>query len=234
MKKINYLLLLVCLTISFTLKAKVNDDPIITKLMIDQLEIRDAESDNQFVLEAELWIGKDLNKFWVKTEIEKVGSNTEEAELQLLYSRAIAPFWDFQLGVRRDFKPKPTRDWFAIGFKGLAPYYFEIDTALFLGEDNRTALRVEAEYEMMLTQKLVLSPEIEANFYSKTDDETEVGSGLSDLSIGLRLRYEIKREFAPYIGVNWSKKYGGTANFARTAGEKTSDTQFVIGLRAWF
>jgi len=232
-KKIQ-ILFLSCFVFSFNLYAKVSDDPIITKLMIDQLEIRDAEPDNQFILEAELWIGKDLNKFWIKTEVEQVGGNAEEVELQLLYSRAIAPFWDFQVGLRRDFKPKPTRDWFAIGFKGLAPYYFEIDTALFFGEDNQTALRLEAEYEMLFTQKLILSPEVEANFFSKTDTETEVGSGLSDLSFGLRLRYEIKREFAPYIGVYWSKKYGGTADFARAAGVKTSDTQFVIGIRAWF
>jgi len=96
------------------------------------------------------------------------------------------------------------------------------------------ALRLEAEYEMMLTQKLILSPEVEANFYNKTDSETEVGSGLSDLSLGIRLRYEIKREFAPYVGVYWSRKYGGTADFARANGAKTNDTQFVIGIRAWF
>lgn len=210
------------------------DDPLLIKLMIDQLEYRDAKSENPTVLEAELWIGKDLNKLWIKTDIEKVGGNTEEAELQLLYSRAIAPYWDFQAGLRRDFKPKPTRDWVALGFKGVAPYYFEVDTALFIGDNGRTALRLEAEYELMFSQRLILTPEVTADFYGKSDPETETGSGLSSLSFGLRLRYEVRRQFAPYIGVYWSKKYGETADFARAAGNDIDDTQFVVGIRAWF
>ena len=154
--------------------------------------------------------------------------------MQLLYSRAIAPYWDLQLGWRRDIRPTPTRDWIALGFKGLAPYHFDIDTAIFIGESGRSAFRFDAEYELMLTQKLVLTPEAEINFYSKADAQTEVGSGLADASFGIRLRYEIRREFAPYIGVHWTKKFGGTADFARAAGNDTSDTQFVIGFRAWY
>jgi copper resistance protein B len=130
--------------------------------------------------------------------------------------------------------PTPNRDWLAIGFQGLAPYFFEIDAAAFIGNNGQTALRLEAEYEVMLTQKLILTPEVEINAYSKDDEATGVGSGLSDIELGLRLRYEIRREFAPYIGVNWNKKYGDTANFSRDEGEDVSDTQFVVGIRAWF
>jgi copper resistance protein B len=214
--------------------AGAEDDPLLYKVMIEQLEYREANGDNPFVLEGEAWIGKDLNKLWFKTEVESVDGDTEEAEVQFLYSRAIAPFWDLQVGWRHDIKPKPDRDWLALGFKGLSPYLFEVDAALFVGESGQINARLEAEYEYMFTQKLILSPEIEVNLYSKDDEDVGVGSGLSDMEFGLRLRYEVRREFAPYIGINWTKKFGQTADFARDEGEDTSDTQIVIGIRGWF
>jgi copper resistance protein B len=154
--------------------------------------------------------------------------------LQALYSRAIAPYWDLQLGLRHDFQPSPSRSWGVIGIQGIAPYFFEVDTALFIGESGQTALRVEAEYELLFTQKLILTPEVELNFYGQDDKDLNIGSGLSDLEAGLRLRYEIRREFAPYIGVNWNKSFGNTADFASAEGEDTDDVQWVVGLRAWF
>ncbi|MCB1727488.1 MAG: copper resistance protein B, partial [Gammaproteobacteria bacterium] len=153
---------------------------------------------------------------------------------QALYSRAIAPYWDLQVGWRHDIRPKPDRDWLAIGFEGLAPYWFEVDAAAFIGEGGQVGARLEAEYEWMFTQRWVLSPELKVNLHTKNDEATGTGSGLSDTELGLRLRYEIRREFAPYIGVNWVKKYGNTADFARDEGEDTDDVQFVAGVRAWF
>lgn len=210
------------------------DDPLLGKVMIDQLEVRDADENNPLVLDGQGWVGKDLQKLWFKAEVERADSETEEAELQALYSQAIAPFWDVQIGVRQDFQPTPSRTWAVIGLQGLAPYFFEIDTALFIGESGRTALRLEAEYELLFTQRLILTPEIEVNFYGQNDADLGIGSGLSDIEAGLRLRYEIRREFAPYIGVNWNKSFGNTADFVRSAGEKTDDVQWVIGARAWF
>jgi len=210
------------------------DDPLLTKVMVDQFESRDSEGPNPTVLDAQMWIGKDLNKFWLKTEVEQVDGETEEAKVQALYSRAIAPYWDLQTGLRRDYRPEPGRDWFVLGLEGLAPYFFEIDAAVFIGENGRSAARLEAEYELLFTQRLILSPEIEMNFYGKDDPELGIGSGLADMEAGLRLRYEISREFAPYIGVNWTRKFGRTADFARAAGEETQDTQLVAGLRFWF
>ena len=232
MKK--YFVLLMVLFSSTASLAMENDDPLLTKLMIEQFEVRNAKGDNPTVFEGEFWIGKDLNKLWFKVDAESVGGKTEEAEYQALYSRAIAPYWDVQVGLRHDQRPTPTRNWGVIGLKGVAPYLFEVDTALFIGDNNRTGFRLQAEYEFMITQKWILSPEVETNFYGKTDSETKVGSGLSDLSFGLRLRYEIKRHVAPYVGVYWFKKFGDTANFARADGEEISDTQFVVGIRAWF
>lgn len=212
---------------------KMEDDPLLTKFMLEQLEMHDADGDNPLTWEAEAWIGKDLNKFWLKTEGERLNGKNEDLEVQALYSKAIAPYWDVQMGVRKDFEPVG-REWGVIGLKGLAPYYFETDLSLFAGDNGRTAARIQSEYEMMLTQKTVLSPEIEINFYGKDDPEIGVGSGLSDVSVGLRLRHEFKREFAPYIGVEWTKKFGDTADFARADGEDVSDTQLVTGIRAWF
>jgi len=210
------------------------DDPILTKVMIDQFEKRFTDGEDPWVIEADVWIGKDLNKAWFKFDAEQVDGKLEEFEVQALYSRAIDPYWDIQIGWKHNSKPKPDSDWLALGFKGLAPYWFEVDAAAFIGESGQVNLSLAAEYELMLTQQWVLSPEAEVNFYTKDDDAREIGSGLSDTQLGLRLRYEIKREFAPYIGVNWNRKYGGTADHARDSGEDTDDVQFVAGIRAWF
>jgi copper resistance protein B len=230
-------LLLVITTLiipSVTFAAGMNDDPLLTKLTVDQLEIRSDNENSLFVWDAEGWVGKDLNKFWIKTDGEYNNDQIEETEIQALYSRAVAPFWDLQLGWRRNIRPSPDRDWLAIGVKGLAPYFFDIDTALFVGDNGRTAARLQVEYEMMITQRLILTPEIELNLYGKDDPDVDVGSGLSDIEVGLRLRYEIRREFAPYIGVNWTHLYGDTADYARMEDEDIDDFQLVFGIRSWF
>jgi len=215
--------------------AAMEDDPVLAMVMIGQLEMRDASGDNPLVWDdVQAWVGRDLNKLWLKSEGEYVNDRLEELEIQLLYSRAVAPYWDFQVGWRGDIRPEPTRDWLALGFKGLAPYFFDIDAAVFLGEGGRTAARLEGEYEFLFTQRLILTPDLEINWYGKDDVWVGIGSGLSDIEIGLRLRYEIRREFAPYIGVNLWKKFGNTKDFARAAGEVTDDFQWVIGVRAWF
>lgn len=216
------------------LSGGMDDDPLIYKVMIDKLETRITDGPNPLVLEADAWVGYDLNKFWLKTDVERVDGEIEEAEMQFLYSRAVAPFWDLQAGWRHNFKPEPERDYLAFGLKGLAPYLFEVDAGLFIGEAGQVNARFEAEYDYPFSQRLVLSPEISLNLYSKDDEEVGIGSGLSDLALGLRLRYEIRRKFAPYIGVNWSRQFGQTADFAEAEGEDASDTQIVVGIRAWF
>jgi len=224
----------ICLSVADDARADMEDDPLLLTVILDQLEMRDVGGDNTLSWDGQGWLGRDLHKIWFKTDGERTAGSTDEAELQFLYSKVIARYWDFQLGVRHDFKPSPSRSWAAIGFKGLAPYFFDIDAAAFIGESGRTALRFEAEYELLFTQRLILTPDIEINLYGQNDPDAGIGAGLSDLEAGLRLRYEIRREFAPYIGVNWSRLFGDTADFARIAGEKSSETQLVIGLRAWF
>lgn len=212
----------------------MNDDPLRAMVLIDQLEIRATDGDRPLAWDAEGWVGKDLNKLWIKTEGEYTDGHSEDAELQVLYSRAVAPFWDIQAGWRRDIRPDPQRDWLAFGIKGLAPYFFDIDTAVFVGSNGRTAARLQFEYEIMFTQKIILVPDITLNLYGKDDPAIAIGSGLSDIEAGLRLRYEIRREFAPYIGLNWTHLYGRTADFARAEGTDADDFQLVFGIRLWF
>jgi len=210
------------------------DDPLLTMLNVEQLEWRDANEGDVMAWGAQGWVGYDLDKFWFKSEGEQLEGDTEAAELQLLYGRAIDPNWDLQLGLRYDFEPEDNQKWLTLGVQGLAPYYIETELSLFVGEEGQNLLRLEAEYELMLTQRLVLSPELEMSIYSDDDESREIGSGLSSMELGLRLAYEVKREFAPYIGINWEKKFGNTADFAKEEGEDTDDLQFVAGVRFWF
>jgi copper resistance protein B len=233
MDRLKPVVALCALLFSLPVVAHMEDDPLLFMLNLDELEIHDAAGD-PLSWNIASWVGKDLRKFRLETEGEQGDEGTENIEVRALYSRAVAAYWDFQLGLRHDPEPGPARDWAVIGWRGLAPYWFEIDTALFIGEDSRSALRLEVEYEILFTQRLVLSPEIEFNFHGKDDPELGIGSGLSDIEAGLRLRYEIRPEFAPYIGVNREKVYGGTEDLARAAGEDTVSSGLVFGIKAWF
>lgn len=216
-------------------QAGMGDDPTLVKVMIDQLEIRNMDGPDPFVIEADAWIGKDLNKAWFKLNGERVDGTWEAAQFEARYSRAVDTYWDLQVGVRHDAKPSnETRDWAVIGVRGLAPYFFDIDSSLYIGKGGNLGLDFQAEYEALITQKLILSPEIQASFFSRDDKAIDQGSGLASTEIGLRLRYEIRREFAPYIGINWEKRYGQTADLMEAAGESTDDVQFVAGIRIWF
>ena len=228
------LLFLSILSLITPAQARMEDDPVELKLMLNKFEVGRVDGNNVFAWEGGLWLGKDLNKLWLKTEGERVSGVNEGTENRLLYSRAISPFWDVQAGWRHDTVPGESRDYATLGLQGLAPYYFETDANISVGENSQVKLNLAFEYEMMLTQKLVLSPEIELNAYAKDDEKMGVGSGLSDIEAGLRLRYEIKREFAPYIGINWAKKFGGTADLAKNEGDDTSETMLVLGVRAWY
>ncbi len=219
---------------SMASQAHGSSDPILTKVMLNKLEWRQTKEQHYAVLEGETWVGKDLNKLWLKFDGEFAQGETQDAELQALYSHAISPFWDLQLGLRQDIKPSPQQTWGVLGVKGLAPYFFDVNAALFVGESGASAARISLEYELLFTQKLILSPEISLNAYGQNNPAQGQGAGLADTEFGLRLRYEIWREFAPYVGVNWTKKYAQSANYAQASGEATSDNQWVIGLRAWF
>ena len=188
-----------------------------------------------FRWDGEGWYGGDINRVTVKTEGEGAfGEGVEEAEVQLLYSRAIDPYFNLQAGVRQDLGRGPKRTYATVGFEGLAPYWFEVEGALFVSNKGDVLGRLEGYYDQRITQRLILQPRLEANFALQDVRESGIGSGLSDLELGLRLRYEIVKEFAPYIGVEWARKVGDTARFARAAGEDDNVTNFVAGIRFWF
>lgn len=215
--------------------AQVADDRIFTFFQAEQLEHRWNDGANTLNWEAQGWVGGDVNRAWLKTEGEQVLDDTlEEAEVQLLYSRLIGPFWDLQAGGRYDFRPNPSRFFGVLGVQGLAPYFFEIDAAAFLSEDADVSARVELEYELLLTQRLIAQPLVELNFAIQEVEELGIGSGVNDVELGLRLRYEIIREIAPYVGVNWLRKLGETADFARDEGESVDTFALLAGIRFWF
>lgn len=202
----------------------------------ERFEYQSNEGEPLFLWDAQGWYGGDINKFWFKTEGEYdfEAAEFEQAELQALWSRAIGGFWDLQAGVRHDFARGRDRTFGVVGLQGLAPYLFEIDAALFISDDADISARIETEYELLLTQRLILQPRGELNFEFQDVPEFDLGAGLSTAEIGARLRYEIIREFAPYIGVSWERAVGQTAAFARNAGTDPGGVSFVAGLRVWF
>ncbi len=204
-------------------------------IQADRFETQFANGEDTGVWDTQGWYGGDLNKLWFKAEGEySYGSDEiEDAEIQALWSRAVSPYFDLQTGVRYDFEPGG-RTHAVIGIQGLAPYWFEVDAAAFLSTDGDVTARIEAEYEVLLTQRLILQPRAELNLSAQGIPEPQVGTGVTDIEAGLRLRYEIAREFAPYIGVAWQSSLGETANIIKARGEDTDRTVFVIGIRAWY
>jgi len=206
-----------------------------SQLMLDRLEYRMGKGADGYHWEGEGWIGGDINRFAFKTEGEGAfGGPLERAEVQALYSRAIDPWFNLEAGVRHDIRPDPRRTYAVVGIEGLAPYWFEVSAQAFLSNRGDAHLRLEGSYDQRISQRLILQPAAEINVAAQDVPELGIGSGVSDVELGLRLRYEFVREFAPYVGVNWERKLGDTARFARADGERASATSLVMGVRFWF
>lgn len=203
------------------------------RVLLDKFEYAKGDGEHGQNLDAEAWYGNDYNKAWFKAEGERRGGHLDSLRTEALWDRTFAAFWSTQLGVRHDTGGGDSRNWLAFGVRGLAPYWFDT-TATAYWSGGRLAARFNVRYELLFTQRLILEPEIEGNLYSKSDPARGIGSGLSDLELGLRLRYEIRRQFAPYIGVTWARNFGDTADYARARGERNKSTQIVAGVRLWF
>lgn len=185
--------------------------------------------------EGEAWFGGDINRLVLKSEGEgATRGGVDAAEVQALYSRAVGPYFNLQAGVRYDIEPRPNRIYAVLGFEGLAPYWFEVSGAAFVSDKGDVLARLEGYYDQRITQRLILQPRAELNLAARDVPETRAGGGVSNLELGLRLRYELKREFAPYVGASYDRKFGKTADFARADGVDVEDVSFVVGLRAWF
>lgn len=210
------------------------DNVVTSHLLFDKLGVAyDRNEQTSLQWDGQFWIGRDLNKLWIKSEGDRLNGNTD-AKIEAFWSHTISPFWDLQLGARRDFGTGPKRNWAAFGVQGVAPYGIETEITGYVGGSGRTALALKAEYDLLLTQRLILTPEIEASLNGKNDEARGVGSGLSDASFSLRLRYEVTREFAPYVGVSFGRKFGKTASYASEAGESRSERAILAGVRIWF
>ncbi|PCD04681.1 copper resistance protein CopB [Sphingomonas spermidinifaciens] len=205
-----------------------------SQLMLNLAEVQLREGRDGYRWDGEFWYGGDINRLTIKSEGEGTFREDAEGEVQALYSRAIGPYFNLQAGVRQDFAPGPDRTYAQIGFEGLAPYWFDVEGALFLSDKGDVFARLEGYYDQRITQRLVLQPRVELNLSAQDVPDSRLGSGVTDAEAGLRLRYEIAREFAPYVGVSWERRLGETARYARAAGEGTGGFSLVAGIRAWF
>jgi copper resistance protein B len=206
----------------------------VSKVMVSLAEYQVRDGSDGYRWEGQAWYGGDLNRFVLKSEGEGTRrEGVESAELQGLYSRAIGVYTDAQIGIRQDFEPH-NRSYATIGVQSMLPYWFDVEGALFLSNKGELLGRLEGTYDLLLTNYLILQPRAELNFAAQNTLETRTGSGLSNAELGLRLRYEISREFAPYIGVSWDRKVGQTANYSRALGKGVEATSVVFGIRTFF
>lgn len=218
-----------------TRQLRLADEHNFGSIMFNRLERGFGSKSNSTAYDTQAWFGRDYDRLVIKAEGDVAQGKLQEARTEILWGHAVAPFWDAQVGLRYDSGgTEPDRKWLALGVQGLAPYWFEVDAAAYIGDNGRTAFRLGGEYEILLTQKLILQPRAELNFYGQDDAAREIGRGLANGVAGIRLRYEINRQFAPYIGVERSSKFGKTADMARASSVSTGDTRWVAGVRFWF
>jgi len=214
------------------MREHMEEDPLVATLLVDQLEWQDDDAGLGWNLRG--WIGKSNNRVWLRSEGERRDSSTEDGNIELLWGHPTGPWWDMVAGIRHDFGNGPIRDWVALGVQGIAPYKFEIEATAYLGTSGRSAARIEAGYELLLTNRLILQPVVEVNLHGRDDPERGIGAGLSTAEAGLRLRYEFTRQIAPYIGLVHERAFGNTAELRRDEQDAVDDTQLVAGIRVWF
>ena len=212
----------------------VHDQNLHYYVLLDQFEWQAAGDGSGLNLDSKGWLGRDRDRIWFRAEGDSEEGRVGEAQAHVLYGRQFSRWWDIVGGIRQDFRPGPAQTWAAIGVQGLAPYWFEIEATAYVGASGRTHARFEVEYELLLTNRLIFQPLVEVEIFGKSDPERGIGAGVSTTDAGFRLRYEFRRELAPYVGVVWSNKWGKTADFAEAAGEDTGGARFVTGLRLWF
>lgn len=212
---------------------KVDQLPI-GKLFGEQLEGVSRSGKGGAAWDVQGWYGPDTSKVWFRTEGSVVeGKTGATTGAEALWWRAFSPFWATQLGVRQDFGTG-ARTHAAFGLQGLAPYWFEVEATAYVGDDGRLGARLKSSYDLLLTNRLILTPKIETNVYDRAEPPRNLGTGVGNVDLGVRMRYEITRKFAPYVGYVWDRALGNTADRLRAAGEPIIDSQFVAGIRLWW
>jgi copper resistance protein B len=212
----------------------VHDRQINFQVLFDQLEAQFVHGKAGSRWDSRSWIGGDRNRIWIRTEGDAIDGVVDTAEAQALYGRSISRFWDVVAGVRFDLRPTPSHTWFAVGVQGLAPQFIDVQATAYIGQSGHLAARIEVEHDLLITQRLVLQPLVELSLSGKDDPDRGIGAGLSTGEVGFRVRYEFRRELAPYAGVVWHRKLFGTGDFAREHDEDPGGWHLVGGLRFWF
>lgn len=212
----------------------VHDTAVNYFVLFDQFEWQSGRGPDAFSWDTKGWVGQDRSRFWFRSEGDRSSGRTDQAQTHLLYGRAVARWWDVTAGMRLDTLPETPRTALALGVQGLAPYRFDVEASAYIEPSGRTHVRVETEYDMLITNRLVLQPLLEFEVYGRADRERRIGAGLSTAELGLRVRYEFRREVAPYVGIVWTRRFFGTADLARDVGDSASLTRLAIGLRTWF
>jgi len=220
--------ILIILATVLPIQSEMIDNPLLYTLNINNFEKQTNDTQN-ISWDTFAWIGYDVNKLYIYSTGDKPNNDTQSSENQLLFSHAIQPYWDIQIGVDYDKVNTSSKTWGVLALQGLAPYYFNTKAALLIGENGNVGLRIDLEYDALLTQRLILTPSFASDFYTQDTPNLALGSGLSNLTIGARLRYEIRREFAPYLGVEWTKNFANTYKY-----DSLNETYITIGLKAWF
>ena len=211
----------------------VHDTNFNYHVLFDQIEWQGGDSGG-LTLENTSWFGGDVNRLWIRGDAESDDGDLENLSVDALWGRSFSRWWDFVLGMRQDFRPGDPQAWAAVGIQGLAPQWFEIEATAYVGAEGRTRAEFEVEYDLLLTQRMRLQPLLEFDLYGKDDPQRGVSAGLSSLEAGIRMRYEIRREFAPYVGITWDRKLFGTADLARAQGEDVGKVRVAFGVRTWF
>jgi copper resistance protein B len=212
----------------------VDDRQVVAHLIADQLEGRLGPGGADLRWDAQAWAGPDEYRIRLRTEGERTsGGRVQDGQTELMASKPVSTFWDVQAGGRYDLDSGPGRGWGAIGVQGLAPGRFDVEATAYFGQMGAAA-RLRASVDLLLTNRLILQPEAELEAYGRDDPARRIGAGVSDLDAGLRLRYEISRKFAPYLGVTWAKRFGRTAELVRASGASADEVRLAAGVRAWF
>jgi len=215
-------------------RLRLADEHRFSTVLLDRFERVWGPDENSTAIEGQFRYGTDYDRLILKSELDIARGKLQDGRTEALWGHAIAPYWDSLLGIAYDGGVGPDRGWAAIGVQGLAPYWFEVNATAYLGSGGRVALDMDASYELLLTQKLILQPSLEMSIYGKSDEARGIGSGLNNGAVGLRLRYELTRQLAPYIGVEYARTFGSTADIARNDGERVEETRLVAGVRIWF
>jgi copper resistance protein B len=214
----------------------VHDNALFAMFSADRLEYQARQGEDLLLWDVQAWVGRDYNKLWFESEGAWLtdAEDFEEAQAELFYSRNVASYWDFRIGIRHDFNPSPERSFAAVGIQGLAPQWFEVDATAYIGEEGDFSAAVEVEYDLLLSQRLIFQPRLETSLSLRENPEYGEGTGIHDVELGARLRYELHRKFAPYVGVSWHRLLGGTEDFAEAEGEDADTVSWVAGVRFWF